>query len=189
MPKISLEEARGILGKRGKLSLRRRREMKKVELVYLPYFIHRVAVSQGEEEYEIVVCTDGIAASFSFFNPEHSTFGEVASGEIFDFIVPLEDAERACLENLRWHLVRQGLRLKVKASIKEIRETRRMHYPYWVAYFKGASGYQFRAADAVTGQIQGVRTRSTFLNAFSQSDNKDCALAPGRNSLQGAQSV
>ncbi len=170
VPKLSPEEARRILSRRPKLSLRRKREMKKVELVYLPYYVHTVAVSQGNDEHEIVVCTDGTCSAFSFFDAGEMGFREEASGEVFDFLVSPEEAERACLDNLRWHLIRQGLRLKVKASVKEIRKIERVHYPYWVAYFKGADGYDFRAADAVTGEIQGVRMRETFLTAFSQHD-------------------
>ncbi len=168
VPKLSLDEARRILGRRSKLSLRRKREMKKMELLYLPYYVHTVTVSQGNDEHEIVVCTDGICSAFSFFNAKETAFCEEASGEVFDFLVSPEEAERACRDNLRWHLIRQGLRLKVKASVKEIRKIESVHYPYWVAYFKGADGYDFLAADAVTGEIQGVRMRKTFLTAFSE---------------------
>jgi len=168
VPKVSREEARRILGKRGKLSLRRKREMRKMELLHLPYYIHSVVVSQRNEEHEVVVCTDGICSGFSFFNAKQTAFCEEVSGEVFDFVVSPEEAERACLENLRWHLLRQGLRLKVKPFVKEIRHVERIHYPYWVAYFKGPDGYEFRAADAVTGEIQGVRMRKAFLTAFSR---------------------
>ena len=52
--------------------------------------------------------------------------------------------------------------------MREIRQVERIYYPYWVAYFKGAGGYDFRAADAVSGEVQGIRMRETFLTAFSQ---------------------
>jgi hypothetical protein len=145
--------------------------MKKLELLYLPYYVHKVSISQGGEEYEMVVCTDGICSGFSHFNSAEMTFTDKASGVVALFMVSDERARRSCLENLRWHLVRQGLRLKVKAQVEEIRDTRRIYYPYWVGYFKRTSGYDFRAADAVTGEIQGVQMRSVFLTAFSQIDS------------------
>ncbi len=185
-PKVSLEEARGILGRRRRLSLRRKREMKKTELLNLPYYLYRVAVSQGNDEHEIVVCTDGIGGGFSFFDESGKVFSEQGGGEVFDFLVSQEEAERASLENLRWHLVRRGLRLKVKASVKEIREVERIHYPYWVAYFRGPDGYNFRAADAVTGEVQGIRMRKTFLTALAQPRAPEGPVSAARNSPQRA---
>ncbi|NQT83082.1 hypothetical protein HQ563_08665 [bacterium] len=169
MPRVSADDARGILCKRKRFSPRRKREMKKMELLYLPYYVHRVVISQRDDQHEIIACTDGISNIFSFFDAKQMEFCNEASGEVFDFLVSAEEARRACRESLRWHLVRQGLRLKVKASVKEIREVREIHYPYWVGYFRGGDGYDFRAADAVTGETQGVRMRETFLAAFSHS--------------------
>jgi hypothetical protein len=168
VPNISPEEARTVLSRRRKLPLGRKREMRNMRLLYLPYYVHKVVVLQGNEEHEIVTCTDGISSDFSFFNVKGLDFCDEGSGEVFDFLVSPEEAGRACMNNLRWHLVRQALRLKVKPSVKEIREMQRIHYPYWVAYFKGHRGYDFSVADAVTGEIQGAPMRKTFLTAFSQ---------------------
>jgi hypothetical protein len=167
VPKVPSDEARQILGKRRRFSLRRKDEIKKAELAYLPYYVHKVAVRQGGEEHEVVACTDGIEGGFSFFNIEEMELSDEARGEVIDFVISPEEAERSCRENLRWHLIRQGLRLKVKACTKTILRTDKIWYPYWVAYFKRDSGYSFRAADAVTGEVQGARMRSVFLKAFS----------------------
>lgn len=167
LPKISSDEAREILGRRSKLSLRPQREMKKLELLYFPYYLHRVTVSQGGEEHEVVACTDGISSGFSFLDTKQLVFSDESWVLGFGFLVSPEDARKACLDHLRWHLVRQGLRLKVRASATEIRGTEEIHYPYWVAYFRKGSGYDFRAVDAVTGGIEGIRMRRTFLKAFS----------------------
>lgn len=167
VPKVSSEEAWGILNSRSRFSLRRKGEMKRAELLYLPYYVHKVVVRQGDAEHEVLACTDGIEGGFSFFNLGEMRLSDEARGEMIDFVLSPEEAERCCRENLRWHLVRQGLRLKVKASTKTILRTDQMWYPYWVAYFKKDSGYGFRAADGVTGEVQGVRMRSVFLKVFS----------------------
>lgn len=167
-PKVSPEDAKKILVKRPKLSLRRRRDMRKMELLYLPYYLYRAVISQGGEQHEVLVCTDGISCGFSFFDTRQTAFCDEASGEVFDFVVSAEESRRTCLDNLRWHLLRQGLRLKVRATVGEIRDAGKIYYPYWLAYFKGDGGYDFRIADAVTGEIQGVRMRRTLLAAFSQ---------------------
>jgi len=166
--KISSEEAREILGARGKFPFRRKSEMKKVELVYLPYYAHRVTVWQGNGEHEVSACVDAISSGFFFFDAEQAVFQDDAEGTLFDFQISPEEARRVCLENLRWHLVYQGLRLKVRASAGNIGEVRSVYYPYWVAYFKGRKGYDFRALDAVTGKIEGAQVRRTLLSAFLQ---------------------
>jgi hypothetical protein len=184
-PEVPSEEAKLILSKRGRLSVRRKGEMRKVELIYLPYYLHKVVVSQGDKEHEVVACTDGIEGGFSFFSPERMSLCREAPGEVVDFIISPEEAERSCRENLRWHVVRQGLRLKVKAEVKKVRQTQRIHYPYWVGYFKKGGQYDFRAADAVTGEIQGVRMRKVFLKAFSRVG----AIADVEDSPQKARSM
>jgi len=163
--------------------------MRRLELVYLPYYVLRVGVSQGGDEHEVVVCIDGICCGFSFFDAKQVAFRDRARGTVFDFVVSVEEAKQACLDNLRWHLVRQGLRLKVSASITEIRKEEKIFYPYWVAYFKGASGYDFRAADAVTGEVQGVRMRNVFLTAFSQGAGGNRAVSSESSSPLRTQST
>jgi len=168
LPKIPAEEARRIISRRGLFFLRHKREVKKMELVHLPYYVHTVVVSQENGEREVLTCTDGISSGFSFFDASQLTFCDEASGMAFGFLVSAEESERACLESFRWHLVHRGLRFRVRASLKEIRSTERIYYPYWVGYFRTRRGYDFRAADAVTGEIQGPRMRKVFLTAFSQ---------------------
>ena len=159
--------------------------MKKTELVYLPYYVHKAVVRQGDAEYEVVACTDGIEGGFSFFNVEEMTSSDEAPEEVIDFVLSPEEAVRCCRDNLRWHLVRQGLRLKVKARVEEVRGTQRLYYPYWVAYFERGGRYDFRTADGVTGEVQGVRMRSLFLKAFL----KDRAVCIACDSPQRTQSV
>jgi len=167
-PRISEEEARKLLGKRGGFPFRRKGEIRKVELVYLPYYLHRAVVAQGAEEHDVLVCTDGISGFFSFFDSTHVAFCERACGEVLDFVVSAEEALRASADGLRWHLLHQGLRLKVRASVRGIREVARIHYPYWVAYFKRSDAYGFRVADAVTGEIRDARIRAAFLKGLSR---------------------
>ena len=59
------------------------------------------------------------------------------------------------------------------ASVQEISEPERVHYPFWVAYFKKRGAYDFKALDAVSGEIQGVKMRKVFLAAFRQMARKD----------------
>lgn len=177
-PKISAEKARKILTKRGPFSLRRKREARKMELVYLPYYIYKAVVSQRNDEYEIFACMDGIRCDFSFFDEREMSFLHEPAGAAFDFLVSPQESERACLDSFRWQIIRHGLRSKIRVSIKGIREADRIHYPYWVVYFKRRGGYDFRAADALTGELQGARLRKVLLTAFS-------AVAASTGSVSG----
>jgi hypothetical protein len=58
---------------------------------------------------------------------------------------------------------------KRTVSIQEISAPERIHYPFWVAYFKRRGSYDFKALDAVSGEVQGVKMRKVFLAAFRQS--------------------
>lgn len=181
VPKISMERARKILPKRRRLSLGRKREMRKLELVYLPYYLHRASVAQGDDEHTVLACTDGISSGFSFFDGAELELSDRVSGTALPFCVSLEESRRVCLENLRWHVLRQRSRFRGRARVKELLESERIYYPYWVAYFKGRRGYDFRAADAVTGTVQGVRMRAVFLTAFSQAGGENARTVTAQN--------
>ncbi len=189
VPKVWREDAVAIFSRRRRLSLRRRPDIKKVELVHIPHYLHQVLVSLGNGERELSVCTDGICSNFSFFDAGRLEFSDEASGVVVDFLVSRQESERACLENLRWHLVGRGLRFKFRASLKEIREVRPIWYPYWVGYFKVRRGYDFRVADAVTGEVQGARMRGVFLKAFVRDAASGDPAAPTQDSPQSAQNA
>jgi hypothetical protein len=63
-------------------------------------------------------------------------------------------------------LLEHGLRTRTHPSAEEISEGRKVLYPFWVAYFKKKKGYDFKAIDAVSGEIQGIRMRRLFMNAL-----------------------
>lgn len=77
-------------------------------------------------------------------------------------------ARETAIEEYRWLLLEHGLRNKRTVSIQEISEPERVHYPFWVAYFKRRGSYDFKALDAVSGEVQGVKMRKVFLAAFRE---------------------
>jgi hypothetical protein len=50
----------------------------------------------------------------------------------------------------------------------KISEGMKIYYPFWVGYFKKKKGYDFKALDAVSGEIQGVRMRRVFMRVFRE---------------------
>ena len=63
-------------------------------------------------------------------------------------------------------LLERGLRTRSHPSAEEISEGRKIYYPFWVGYFKKKKGYDFKALDAVSGEIQGVRMRRVFIKVL-----------------------
>lgn len=72
------------------------------------------------------------------------------------------------MEEYRWLLLEHGLRNKRKVSVQTISEPEEVHYPFWVAYFRKRGSYDFKALDAVSGEVQGVKMRKVFLAALRQ---------------------
>lgn len=72
------------------------------------------------------------------------------------------------MEEYRWLLLEHRLRNRRTVSIREISEPERVHYPFWVAYFKKRGSYDFKTVDAVSGEVQGIKMRKVFLAAFRQ---------------------
>ncbi len=90
--------------------------------------------------------------------------------------VPFAYAHRVAMNlAFEWHrkrkimcqpLLEHGLRNKRRVSIRDISEPERVHHPFWVAYFKKRGSYDFKALDAVSGEVQGIKMRKVFLAAF-----------------------
>ena len=69
-------------------------------------------------------------------------------------------------------LLEHGLRNKTSTTVQNISNAREILYPFWVAYFQKENAYDFKALDAVSGEVQGIRMRKVFLRAFRQLDNR-----------------
>lgn len=59
----------------------------------------------------------------------------------------------------------QGLRIKVRYAVREVRCWKQIFYPFWIG-----NRYDFEAVNGLAGEIQGPATRKTFLEAFRQLD-------------------
>jgi hypothetical protein len=89
-------------------------------------------------------------------------------GAACDFVQDATVARETALDEYRWLMLEHGLRNKRAVSVQEISEPEKVHYPFWVAYFKKRGSYDFKALDAVSGEAQGIKMRKVFLAAFRQ---------------------
>lgn len=83
-----------------------------------------------------------------------------------DFAISSSDAARLALDQYKGILLEHGLRTRNHPHATEISEGRKIHYPFWVGYFKKKNGYDFKALDAVSGEIQGIKMRKLFMHAL-----------------------
>ena len=168
-PQISKEDVENILSRKSsillKKNLRDRTTLKRIELVYLPFFLFdmmQAGIHKGR------ICVDGLIGN-AFFSVQNDLLTtEKLDVSLCPFVLSPSEGE-ACVRGW-WQGVtlEQGLRRKRPTSGTSIGSHRKMYYPFWVGYFEKKNAYDFQAVDAVTGDKQGVRMRKVFLRAFRE---------------------
>jgi len=140
----------------------------RVELIYLPYYFFDIKFSQDGGTRRVGVAIDAVLGTTVFFIGDTLVRRPGCHGPACDFVQSPSVARKTAAEEYRWILLEHGLRNKRAVSLQEISEPERVHYPFWVAYFKKRGSYDFKALDAVSGEVQGVKMRKVFLAAFRQ---------------------
>ena len=144
-----------------------------LELVHLPYYFFTVTLSQENGSQHVGVAVDGVLAATMFFVAERLASEPRGDRALCGFAQSPDRAREVARDEYRSLLLEHGLRSRRVVSVQEISEPDAAHYPFWVAYFKRGRSYDFRALDAVSGEIQGVRMRKVFLAAFRQMREQD----------------
>jgi hypothetical protein len=138
----------------------------RVELVYLPYYFFDIEVAQDVGTQTVGIAVDGILGATVFFIGDTLVRRPGCDGAFCDFVQSPGAARETARQEYRWLMLEHGLRNKRAASISAISEPERVNYPFWVAYFKRRGSYDFKALDAVSGEVQGIKMRKVFLSAF-----------------------
>jgi len=118
------------------------------------------------------VAVDGLAGDVVFFVTDQLESASSESQVYCGFELSPAEARKIVLDQYNRMLLEHGLRNKTSTTIRSISEAREMQYPFWVAYFRRGSAYDFRSLDAVSGEVQGIRMRKVFLKAFRQLDSR-----------------
>jgi len=132
-----------------------------------------VKVSLDGDTQNVGVAVDAVLGSTVFFVGETLDRKRGSDGAACDFAQAPSVARETAIQEYRWLLLEHGLRNKRTVSLQEISEPERVHYPFWVAYFKRRGSYDFKALDAVSGEVQGIKMRKVFLAAFRQMGRGD----------------
>lgn len=148
----------------------------KLEVLYLPFFLFDVAVEKETREKDrgfsgrqnVTLTVDGLLGHAVLFAEDAWDIENDPKPHVpvCDFTLSSSRAAEVALDQYKGVLLEHGLRTRSHARAAAISEGRKIYYPFWVAYFKKKKGYDFKALDAVSGEIQGVRMRRIFMKAF-----------------------
>ena len=139
---------------------------KRVELIYLPFYLFEVVSSNKDREQKAKVSLDGLLGDNLFFFRENMTYKDKVEHPVCPFVLSPADAQQKAVDKYKWLQLEHKLRIKQKFKIGEISEGKRIFYPFWLGYFQKGKGYDFKIMDAVSGEVQGVRMRKVFLKAL-----------------------
>ncbi|UCH95875.1 MAG: hypothetical protein JSV88_03255 [Candidatus Aminicenantes bacterium] len=169
-PGISKEEAENIFSQRksflSKFGKKKPVPLKRVELIYLPFYLFEVISGSEDSERKVKISLDGLLGDNLFFFRESLKFKNSVDYPVCPFVLSPAEAQPRAADKYKWLQLEHRLRLKQKFEIGEISEGKRIFYPFWVGYFQRGKGYDFKIMDAVSGEVQGVRMRKVFLKAL-----------------------
>jgi hypothetical protein len=140
----------------------------RVECLHLPYYCFDVTVRQDDETHTVTVAADGVLAATVFFVEASLPRVRAPLDQSCPFVAGADQARETVLREYRSLLLEHGLRSRRSVAVESVSEPEQVHYPFWVGYFRKRSSYDFKALDAVSGELQGVRMRKVFLAAFRE---------------------
>lgn len=168
-PTVSESEARALFTGRRLLPIGLRRSgvpPTRIELIYLPYYYFDLTLTRGTASNRVRVAVDGLLGDAVLFLGDNLAMELDRAFERCAFRLTPETAGERALREYRWTVIEHRLRTNGSALIRQVSPAQRMYYPFWVAYFRRRSRYDFRAVDAVSGENHGVKLRRVILSAL-----------------------
>jgi len=148
----------------------------RLEVLYLPFYLFDVVVEKEgkgrkntqENQQRVTLSVDGLLGHAVLYAEDVMDAEEDPDTPtpICDFEISSSDAAKIALDQFKGILLEHGLRTRSHPDAREISEGKKIFYPFWIGYFKKKKGYDFKAIDAVSGEIQGVRMRRLFIKAL-----------------------
>ena len=176
VPTISREKAIDLFSSAGStLAAKLRRQPTtptRTELLYLPYYCFEIELSGSTADQRVCVAVDGLVANAILFVKDDLERAAKANETCCEFDLSRAAAREIAVDGYKRMLLEHGLRNKTTTTVGDISDAESMLYPFWVGYFKKGDTYDFKALDAVSGEVQGVRMRKVFLSAFRQLEKR-----------------
>lgn len=154
-----------------------------IELIYLPFFLSRVNIEEGEKRREATVCLDGLTAEAFFFARDNLEYRPGPTHPVCPSRVTADKGQPVLENRCRWVLIEQRLKQRKAVPRLEFSPVREIFYPFWLGYFKKRGGYDFKAIDALSGQEMGLKMRPLFLAALRTIDSHEESGKPAHTTL------
>jgi len=169
---VSRTKAEDLLTKtKGLLSPRR--EMVKIELIYLPVYLFSLKLEDKRNRLLAErISVDGIRGEFAFIKDIDYDSSPPEIKHRFEFSLTEKEAREIANREYQRVLFKDNLKTRNDVRIIEFGPGERIYYPYWVGYFKRKNAYDFNLIDAVDGGKQGMKMRPVFMDLLLQSSNK-----------------
>jgi len=169
---VSKTQAEDLLTKtKGLLSPRR--DLVKIELIYLPVYLFALKLEDKRGRLLAErISVDGIRGEFAFFKDINYDSSPPEIKNRFDFSLAEEEARKIAKREYQRILFKDNLKTRNDVKITEFGMGEKIYYPYWVGYFKRKNAYDFNLIDAVDGGKQGMKMRPVFMDLLLQSSDK-----------------
>lgn len=141
-----------------------------MELIFVPFYCFEVELSDSTSEPAVRVAVDGLNGDSVVFLDQELERAPVGNRPVCGFELSAVEAGKAAREQYSRMLLEHGLRNKTSTTVESISGGEQLLYPFWIGYIRKGEAYDFRALDAVSGEIQGIRMRKVLLAALRQLD-------------------
>ncbi len=165
-PLVTQVEAEKHLALKRHFFPRASKQLKKVELIYLPYFWAKLETEFKGKRETLTVAVDGIEGVAAFPKTDFVRFEEGGKTGRIPFFLREREAESAAFTAARHFSLQVGIRQKLPLKLVRFLSLERMYYPFWVGYYGSRKGFSFKALDAVSGAIQGAKMKQVFAEAI-----------------------
>jgi hypothetical protein len=163
--RLAVTAAQNLLAKPNR-PLARTREMIRIELFYLPFFLFNATFKSSSNSRTDLIAIDGIHGDVVFLKSLDLQSGTVAARESAAPALSWEQAEEYGRTGLRRQLFHRGWKMWRPHLLTDLIPDRLVYYPYYLGYFKKKGAIDFDAIDAVSGRHQGVRVKSIFIETL-----------------------
>ncbi len=159
------------------VSRKNSQSLERLEIVYLPFYVFEVLVEKGNKRKEggflsrqnVSLSVDGLLGHAVMYADASLEIEKELVTRTCDFELLPSAAEKIAMEQYKGILLEHGLRTRSLPYAKEISEGKKIFYPFWIGYYKNKRGYyDFKALDAVSGDIQGIKMRRVFIKALKK---------------------
>jgi hypothetical protein len=162
-PVINKKEAFGKLSKRN--GLFRKYKIEKVELLHLPAWLFSIWLElKNQNQVHETVFIDAIEGHIAFLKDVQMSPNPPKNIRLPNFKINPDQAQQLVRDEFHRLLMQKNLKNKANASIKSMQLQNKIYYPYWIGYFRKKGAWDFKVIDGVSGELQGLKMKSVFIN-------------------------